>query len=418
MPETTKFTKNNYCRLCKSKNLSNLIDFGDVALGNNLQDTFKEAINVEEYPLQVLNCNKCNHFQLSCAVNPNLLYATNYTYLSGVGLSFVKHIKSYVEWVKHRTKLTDSSLVVEIGSNDGTCLEIFKNNGYKVCGVDPAELAAKIAMEKNVFTINEFFNVNTSKTIINKFGQPDLITSQNVLAHVNDLGETFTNIYKLLKDKGYFVFEIGYFRNVLESGCFDTIYHEHLDYHHAAPLVKYLSSIGFDVVDLEVNNIQGGSLRLLLKKTGEGRVSLQAQDFLVNEKRSVLNNKNFLLNWSEKVVKICNNLEAVVKELLVNNVNCYAYGSPTKATLLLKMSKFLQDNIRFIVEDNKNKVGKFLPKSSLPIYDVNELDFNTPAVIIILAWNFADDIIIKLKKLYKVKVTVIIPLPELRVINI
>ena len=254
--------------------------------------------------------------------------------------------------------------------------------------------------------------------IINKFGQADLITSQNVLAHVDNLRETFSNIHKLLKTNGFFIFEIGYFRSVLELGCFDTIYHEHLDYHHAAPLVRYLSSKGFDVLNLEVNPVQGGSLRLLLKKTGNGNISRQAQVFLNDEKKSVLNDKKYLQKWSSKIFKICRVLEDVTRKLLDENVLFYAYGSPTKAILLLKMNSFLEENIKFIVEDNKNKVGKFLPKNALPIYDVNELDFKTPAVIIILAWNFADDIIIKLKKLYKVKVKVIIPLPKLKVIDI
>ena len=418
MQKINKLTIIKNCRLCGSENFSSLINFGKVPLGNNLQLSKNRAIKADKYPLEVVNCNDCQHFQLSCSVNPNLLYATNYTYLSGVGLSFVKHIKKYVKWVKEKTKLPVSSLVVDIGSNDGTCLEVFKKHGYKVCGVDPAKLPAKIAMKKNIFTINNFFQEDTLEKIKSKFGMADLVTSQNVLAHVDDLRDTFTNIYKLLKNNGYFVFEIGYFRSVLESGCFDTIYHEHLDYHHGAPLVKYLSSIGFDIVNLEVNTIQGGSLRLLLKKTGKGKVLSQAQKFLVNEKKSVLNSKIYLQKWSDKIFDICCNLEKITRNLLKNKVLCYAYGSPTKATLLLKMNSFLEDNIQFVVEDNKNKVGKFLPHNGIPIRDIKELDFKKSAVIIILAWNFSDDIIMKLKKLYKVKVQVIIPLPKLKVLEI
>lgn len=418
MPKINRFTHIKKCRLCGAENFSNLINFGEVPLGNNLLTTMKEAINSEKYPLQVLNCKECNHFQLSCSVNPKLLYATNYTYLSGVGLSFVQHIKNYVDWVKVKTKLPVSSFIVDIGSNDGTCLEAFKRHGYKVCGVDPAQLPAKIAMEKDILTINSFFNLETSNKIISKFGQADLITSQNVLAHVDNLRDTFNNIYRLLKNKGFFVFEIGYFRRVLELGCFDTIYHEHLDYHHGAPLVRFLSSIGFDVLNLEVNDIQGGSLRLLLKKTGKGNISKQAQNFLEIEKKSILYDKKYLQQWSKKISNICKCLEDVTKKLLDKNTLFYAYGSPTKATLLLKMNTFLEGKIRFVVEDNKNKVGKFLPRNGLPICDLKTLDFKKTAVIIILAWNFSDDIISKLKKLYKVKVKVIIPLPELKVLEI
>ena len=418
MPIINKFTNIKKCRLCEAEKFSNLIDFGEVALGNNLENTITKAVSSDQYPLQVLNCLECNHFQLSCSVNPTLLYATNYTYLSGVGLSFVQHIKKYVGWVKEKTKLPVSSFIVDIGSNDGTCLEAFKKHGYKVCGVDPAQLPAKIANEKNIFTMNSFFNEETSNQIIRKFGKADLITSQNVLAHVDNLRETFKNIYKLLKNNGFFVFEIGYFRSVLELGCFDTIYHEHLDYHHGAPLVKYLSTLGFDVLNIEVNAIQGGSLRLLMQKTGKGNVSKQAKSFLINEMKSVLHDKKYLQQWSKKILNFCKNLEDATRKLLEENTLCFAYGSPTKATLLLKMNNFLEENIKFVVEDNKNKVGKFLPRNGLPIRDLKELDFKKTAVIIILAWNFSEDIIRKLKKLYKAKVKVIIPLPELKVLEI
>jgi SAM-dependent methyltransferase len=418
MQSNENFRTISECRLCSSKKLSSFINFGSIALGNNLQSTKKGAFNVDEYPLEVLNCEACNHFQLSAAVKPDILYATNYTYLSGIGSSFVKHIKTYVDWIEEKTNISKSSVVVDIGSNDGTCLDVFKKKGYDVCGVDPADIAVKISREKNIYTIGDFFNEDTVNKIISKFGKVDLVTSQNALAHVDDLKSTFKSISSVLKHNGYFVFEVGYFKNVLEFGNFDTIYHEHLDYHHGAPLAKYLCSIGFDVITINVNQIQGGTLRMLLQKSGNGFISKEAKKFLSEERNSVIYNKEFLNGWSQKVFEICSNINSIIKKETNENIPCFAYGSPTKAVLLLKTSRLSSNEINFVVEDNEFKVGKFLPKNGIQILSVNELDFRKSAVIILLAWNFSEDIIQKLKKIYDVPIKIIIPLPKLKVLDL
>ena len=268
MPKiNNKFTEIIFCRLCKSEELYEFIDFGSVPLGNNLQETIELSQEVDSYDLKVMRCNQCNHFQLSLSVSPHLLYATNYTYLSGVGFSFVQHIKKYVSWVLSKTNLPNNSTVIDIGSNDGTCLKYFQDVGYDVCGVDPAQKPSDIANSNGIYTINNFFNNEVVLKIINKFGKVDIVTSQNTLAHISNLSSTFENIYKILKLGGFFVFEIGYFKRVLESKCFDTIYHEHFSYLSLHTVSRIFSSVGFDMVDIKrQSSIQGGSLRLLFTK--------------------------------------------------------------------------------------------------------------------------------------------------------
>ena len=149
MLKTRKYKIVEKCRICSSNHLVSLINFNKVALGNNLLDEKKQALEAEEYPLEVLNCKNCNHFQLKYSVNPEILYTTNYTYLSGIGLAFVRHIHDYVDWIERKTNLSKLSIVVDVGSNDGTCLEVFKDKGYNVCGVDPAYLPANISTLPN-----------------------------------------------------------------------------------------------------------------------------------------------------------------------------------------------------------------------------------------------------------------------------
>jgi len=406
------------CRLCGSSDLASFVDFGRVPLGNNLQESVQQAKEVDAYQLDVMRCRECGHFQLGSAVAPELLYATNYTYLSGIGASFVKHIAAYAKWIDEQCDLPRHALVVDVGSNDGTCLKAFQDRGYSVCGVDPASLAARIANDNGIPTINAFFDDAAVREIVRRHGQADFVTSQNVLAHVDDLGAVFRNIYELLKKGGYFAFEIGYFREVLRTGCFDTIYHEHLDYHHAGPLARHLRALGFDLLDLSVNNVQGGSLRLLLRKTGDGAISEQAQRFLDAEKQSVLYDKEFLGNWPIQIKTSMEKFHHLVREEVDRGVRIAAYGAPTKATLLLKLARLGADEIAFVVEDNPHKAGRFLPGSGIPIQLTSALTSFQPEVIVLLAWNFADDIIAKLRGQFKAPMKMIVPLPGLKVVDL
>lgn len=406
------------CRLCESENLRGHVDFGEVPLGNNLQEDREAALRADSYPLLLNRCGVCGHFQLGHAVAPELLYATNYTYLSGIGASFVKHFAGYSEWVAEHCYLPEGGLVVDVGSNDGTCLKAFQTRGYQVCGVDPASLAARIANENGVETINAFFDAGSVAEIMRRHGQADFVTSHNVLAHVDDLDGTFRNIHALLKDGGYFAFEIGYFREVLRTGCFDTIYHEHLDYHHAAPLARHLSALGFDLLDLSVNAIQGGSLRLLLRKTGKGEIAPAAAEFLAAEKQTVLYDETFLANWKRKIETQMAAFHARLRAHADRGARIVAYGAPTKATLLMKMAGLGGDEVAFVVEDNPHKTGRFLPRTGVPIRPSVELDAAAPDVIVIFAWNFADDIVGKLRVKFDNPVEIVIPLPELRSVNL
>ncbi len=415
MKSSKKFLR---CRLCDSKVLEIIFDFGKVPLGNNLQSNLKGALSAKTYPLQVFRCKKCFHFQLGYSVSPDILYATNYTYLSSVGVSFVNHIKKFVYWIENKCKISKEQFVFEIGSNDGTCLKEFNNLiGCKVVGVDPAEIPCKLANESGIKTFNEFFSNITVETVKNNFGQPDLIISQNALAHIDDLKKVFENVFLLLKDKGYFAFEVGYFGKVLEKNLFDTIYHEHLDYHHAFPLVKILKKIGFSLINISLNNSQGGSVRLLLKKGKTKIISEQVKNFLMHEKNSLLYNENYLINWQVNIQKNLQELKNQILNIKKLGVPIIGYGAPTKATLLLEIASITKKEVDFIIEDNKLKIGKYLPRHGIKIKSSNELRKFKKLCVVILAWNFASDILDKLKKL-KLEVIVLIPLPKLKIVKL
>ena len=399
------------CRLCDSKQIRKVYNFNSIPLGNDLKKTPKSSIDSQKYPLKLMNCMSCGHFQLSVSIKPKILFAKNYTYLTGITKTFKKHFDQYCKWIIKKCNLKHSSLVIDIGSNDGTCLKYFKKNKMKVLGIDPAKLPASIANSKGIRTINKFFNIKTANFIIKKYGHADFVTSHNVLAHTENNKEVFLSIFKMLKQNGYFCFEIGYFHDVMKKNLFDTIYHEHLDYHHASPLVKFLENIGFSIVDLSTNNIQGGTLRLLLqKKESLMKRSKKIEKFINNEKEifkiSKINDK--FKQFEQSIIKFNKMVNSAKKKY----DTIFAYGSPTKASLLLMISHLNIGIIKGTFEDNPLKCNKYIPGTNIKIMNTNTIKEKKPKIIIILAWNFAKEIILKLKEKNIKGIRVITPLPR------
>ena len=185
-----------------------------------------------------------------------------------------------------------------------------------------------------------------------------------------------------------------------------------MDYHHAKPLASFLTSIGFDLIDLSINNVQGGSLRLFLQKTGEGKILEQPQKFLDEESNSILYQDHIISEWQTKIKENMLKFGNKIKEYSSNGLTVAGYGAPTKATLLSEISELGSLDISFIMEDNDLKVSKFMPGNGIPIINSSELVNRKPEVIVIFAWNFSEDIIKKLKSYVDWQVSVLVPLPE------
>lgn len=414
MPKELNSYKNiTQCRLCDSKKIKQVYNFGLIPLGNNLQKFRLQSVNCKKYPLSLMQCSKCNHFQLSISVNPKILYAKNYTYLTGVTKTFKKHFSDYSNWIIKKCKIKKGSLILDIGSNDGTCLNYFKKNKMKVIGIDPAKKPSKIANTNGINTINNFFNKETSSRIKKKYGQFDFITSHNVLAHTENIQEIFLSIFDLLKEDAYFCFEIGYFKEVVKHNLFDTIYHEHLDYHHAEPLVKLLQSIGFSIIDLSTNKIQGGTLRLLLQKRKLKTKIKKVDKFIKQEEKffKKINIKNKFQNFKETLLK----LNLLIRKDIGKNKSIYAYGSPTKASLLLINSKLNINMIKNSFEDNPLKCNKYIPGTDIKIMNTKKIKIDLGSVIIILAWNFSKEIEMRLKSQNIRNAKLFIPLPKVKI---
>ena len=398
------------CRLCKSTDLSPLIDFGSIPLGNNLNFSVQESLEAEEFPLLVNKCSSCGHFQLSFSVNKEILYQRDYSYLSSIGKKFVDHL----EWSANdilavenlNVKNSKDMFVIDIGSNDGTALSFFQAKGCRVLGIDPSDIPVKEALKKNIETINNFFDSSLAEDLIIKKGNADIVISHNVLAHVENLRDVFLGIFKLLKDEGIFVFEIGYFANMISDGIYDTIYHEHLDYHTLSPLVKFLNSIGFSVFNANIVDSQGGSLRIYCNKSNVIRNNNYLLEKLLTFEAKLLEEKS-IKRWQNKIFRSAKKINQIIDKFKIKKGKVYGYGAPTKATLACKIIDIKRRDIFQILDDNKIKVDRYLPTVAIPIVQNYSYSITKQDLIVCFAWNFLGAIIQNIRNKYGKNINII-----------
>lgn len=403
------------CRLCNSTKLNSAFSLNSTPLANDFARDRKKRQNL--FPLEINICIDCGHVQLAHVVNGEILFK-NYLYASGTSKVFVSHFKHYANYIK---KLLDSPknspLVVDIGSNDGTLLNEFKRIGFNVIGVEPAHNLAKISQDNSIEVINDFFNKNSVNEIIVKKGKADVITANNVFAHINELQNVIHDAYSLLSDEGLLVFEVSYLYSVLEGLLFDTIYHEHLDYHSVLPLKDFIEKNGFKIIDILLVDSHGGSIRV----TSSKKQSLQqpresVRSFVSKEKRSPITIET-LNDFYNKIQQEKYKIKKYLKTLKSDGKKIVAYGAPAKLTTLFYEFDINSDLIDFVIDDSPLKQGLYTPGSHIPIMSADTVDLKSIDVIFIAAWNFAPSIIENIKNFLKSDALFIVPLPKFKIIS-
>jgi len=361
----------------------------------------------EVFPLDVMVCDVCAHVQLGHVVDKRRLFQhKSYPYRSGATAHFVRHLSLYAKEMIERFR---PKTIVEIGSNDGTMQAAFRDLGVKVIGVEPSD-AARVALEAGHLTHHAFFDRAIADHIRETAGPADLIIANHVFAHVDDLGAMTEAIRSLLGPKGVFVFEVGYLPQVLEGHLFDTMYHEHLSYHHLLPLARFFRSQGLLLFDAELVETQGGAVRCFVSIEGESTTrgmhlcGLERTGGFGDPER--VRSKLFLLEAEMRVLRTA--LRETLDEFSGRVVA--GYGAPAKAVSFLYQ---MDVTLAFVVEDNPAKQGLCLP-TPRPTFIDKAIVFNEPDAFLVLAWNFASEIMHKHRDF---RGTWIVPLPELRVIE-
>lgn len=374
------------CRCCESENLLDVISLGLSPLANNLLNQNEDC---EKFPLELKYCNECKNCQLSYTVEPEKMF-DNYLYVSSTASSFRKHFEDAAKKYVDKFNLNKNSLVVDIGSNDGVFLKPIKELGCKIIGVEPAKNISKLANENGIFTLNTYFNKSCVDEILNNHGNADIVTASNVFAHSDKLKNITNETFRLLKENGTFIVEVQYLLNTLQDLTFDNIYHEHVNYWSLTSLNNFFKKLGFYVNSAERIETHGGSIRVYVNKFEN--VDNSVLELLEIEKQNGLLEYSTYLKFKNNVENIKLNVIKNLQKLKSKYSKIYAYGSPAKATTALNYFGIDNSLIECTIEDNKLKHNKIIPGVNIAILSKDYCLFNLPKLIIVLAWNFFEEI--------------------------
>lgn len=403
------------CRLCASAELAPAFSLKPTPPANAFVSADRLGQVQQAYPLDLDFCTACTHLQLRHVVDPRALFE-EYVYVSGTSPVFVRHFTAYAESLWALAAAPAGALVVDIGSNDGTLLRAFRGRGARVLGVDPARAIAAEATRQGIETLPEFFTLELARRLAAQRGRAHVVTANNVFAHIDDLGETLDAVGGLLAQDGLLSFEVSYLLDVIEKTLFDTIYHEHLDYHAVRPLVPFLRAHGFEAIEALRIEPHGGSLRLIAQRAGGARpVGASVAARLAEEKSAGLNRLETYRNFANRIDGVGTELRRLLGELKGQGRRIAGYGAPAKATTLMHHFGIGPDRIEFIVDDSPLKQGLYSPGLHVPVLGADAIAERNPDYLLLLAWNFARPIIDKNGAFRERGGKFIVPLPRLEV---
>lgn len=401
------------CRVCRSTNLKKYLDLGMMPLANNLEDSIEEAKNKDRYPLEVLFCEDCGLSQLSVVIDPKVLFSY-YTYVSGINKGYVQHCRDMAINLSSRFDLNSNSFHIDIAGNDGTLLLEFKKLlHHEILNVDPAVNLTKLARERGVSSITSFWEL----PVIYQIGRPaDLLTATNVFAHLDNLPAFIVPAKGMLKDDSILVIENPYLIDFIDNMEFDTIYFEHLTYWSLIPMMKICDKFNLKVIAAEKQDIHGGSMRYIItRKESKYSPSPEIEKICENERARGFDKYETYSTWAEKVKAFVEDFRDNMLSIKEKGKKIIAFAASAKGNTLLNCTRIDEKVIDFIVDETPEKIGKFYPGVGIPIVGPENLMKNSPDYILILSWNFKNEIIQKVRNMgYEGKF--IIPIPKWEVL--
>jgi hypothetical protein len=402
------------CRVCGNAGLVKYLDLGMLPLANNLATSAQEAIAMERFPMQVLFCQKCSLSQLSVIIDPDVLF-THYTYRSSINKGYVRHCRDMARSVKELLQIRSGDLVVDVAGNDGALLVEFREElGVNVVNVDPAENISAIAESSGIKTLTKFWSKEVAQEILDHYGRPKLITATNVFAHVDDVRGFLAAARHCLDEDGALLLEFPYAMDFIEKREFDTIYFEHLSYVLIKPVAQLAKMEGMQVFDVQKQDIHGGTVRVFLGFEEAHEVKPSVANFLGREESGGFHDIAIYREWTGEVEALIDDLATQLKKLKNAGAQIAAFAASAKGNTLLNACRIDAATIDYIVDDTPEKIGKFSPGTGIPIVDRSVLAGDPPHYLVILAWNFASEIIGNTSAFGG---KFIIPIPEFEIVN-
>ena len=385
------YTHQTHCRICKSENLTKFLDLGDQPLANSFLKSESEFTHEKKYPLAVYFCQTCSLAQLLDVVSKEEMFS-DYIYFTSGMPRISNHFKAYAEDVMERF-LKPGDFVVEIASNDGILLKFFQDAGYKALGVDPAANVVKVADKLGVTTIVDFFSKKLAGEIANDKGKAKAILANNVVAHINDLHDLAAGIKELLATDGAFVLEAPYLIDMFQNLAYDTIYHEHLSYLAVRPLQKLFGQVDLEIFDVQIKNAQGRSLRVFVGHKGIHNIDPSVQKYIDLELSMDLDKLEAYKVLAERAATQKERLVGMLKDLKAQGKKIAAYGAPAKGNTMLNYCQIGCDILDYALDNLPAKQNLFTPGMHIPTVDSTYAHSHLPDYFLMLAWNYAEQIL-------------------------
>jgi SAM-dependent methyltransferase len=403
------------CRCCGERGLDVVLDLGSMPLANGLL-TQDDLVRPEpRYPLAIAFCSRCHLVQITHTVEPELMFR-EYAYFSSVSDEMVEHAQRIAHRMIDRSNLDGRSLVVEVASNDGYLLQHYRARGIPVLGIDPARNVARAATAKGIPTMAEFFDANLADSLRRDGRLADVVHANNVMAHVPDLHGFIAGLATMLKPTGMAVIETPYVRDLVERVEFDTIYHEHVFYFSLSSLTRAFADHGLVVTDVERLPIHGGSLRVFVTRAGTKAVSPAVAALVSEEQALGLTTVGYFSAFAGRVATLGDDLRRVLGGIKDRGDSIAAYGAAAKGAVLLNAFGIGTETLDFVADRSPHKQGRYMPGVRIPVVPAERLVESMPEACLLLAWNFAAEILGQQSRYREAGGTFVIPVPQVVIV--
>ena len=401
------------CRSCKSKKIIKVFSLGKQFLTGIFPEN--KNVKISNGFLSMVLCKNCKLLQLENSFKAEEMYGENYGYMSSLNKSMFDHLNQKVSKLKKKINLKPKDLIIDIGSNDGTFLSFFSKQ-FNLVGIDPTIKKFSKFYRRDIKKIPSFFNKKEINKITSK--KAKLITSIAMFYDLEDPIKFANDIYDLLSVHGVWHLELSYMPSMIKNVSYDTICHEHLEYYSLTSIKYIFDKVGFKIIDIEFNDINGGSFALTVaKKKSKIKESKMIVKWLLNKEKNLkINEIETFKEFYKKCLQQKYEINSLLKNLKRMNKKVYGYGASTKGNVILQFCNINRSKIRFIGEVNKYKYNKITPGSKIDIISEKKLRQLKPDYLLVLPWHFKNFILNKEKEYLKSGVKFIFPLPEIQIV--